>query len=113
LTAKALEATARPTAPNENAGSRWWWQSLSVAVRKVTWANVLRGKVGGDHPHLSPRQEKVLRHPRPSSRSPRGVVIYACVYSGALMCARTSRTSWSVCVAATTSAEGERSAPLP
>jgi hypothetical protein len=36
-----------------------------------------------------------------------------CVYSGAMMCARTSRTSWSVCVAATTSAEGERSAPLP
>ena len=34
-------------------------------------------------------------------------------YSGAVRCARTSRTSWSVCVAGTTSAEGERSAPLP
>jgi hypothetical protein len=34
-------------------------------------------------------------------------------YSGALRCARTSRTSWSLCVAGTTSAEGERSAPLP
>ena len=31
----------------------------------------------------------------------------------AVRCARTSRTSWSVCVAGTTSAEGERSAPLP
>ena len=31
----------------------------------------------------------------------------------AARCARTSRTSWSVCVAGTTCAEGERSAPLP
>jgi hypothetical protein len=35
------------------------------------------------------------------------------VYSGAATCALTSRTSWSLCVAGTTSAEGERSAPLP
>jgi SAM-dependent methyltransferase len=34
-------------------------------------------------------------------------------YSGAVRCARTSRKSWSVCVAGTTSAEGERSAALP
>jgi SAM-dependent methyltransferase len=34
-------------------------------------------------------------------------------YSDAVRCARTSRTSWSVCVAGTTSAEGERSAALP
>ncbi len=36
--------------------------------------------------------------------------------SGALdrvSCARTSRTSWSLCSAGTTSAEGERSEPLP
>ena len=34
-------------------------------------------------------------------------------YSGAVRCARTRRTSWSLCVAGTTSAEGERSARLP
>jgi sarcosine/dimethylglycine N-methyltransferase len=34
-------------------------------------------------------------------------------YSGVVRCARTNRTSWSVCVAVTTSAEGERSVSLP
>jgi hypothetical protein len=50
---------------------------------------------------------------RASPRDCCGGGLCECVYSGAVMCARTSRTSWSVCVAATTSAEGERSAPLP
>jgi hypothetical protein len=46
----------------------------------------------------------------PDDRSP---MVYECVYSGAVRCARTSRTSWSECVALTTSDLGEPSARLP
>ncbi len=47
------------------------------------------------------------------ARQPLPGVVYECVYLRAVSCARTSRTSWSLCAAVSTSAEGERSAPLP
>jgi hypothetical protein len=48
-----------------------------------------------------------MRSAAPDDRSP---MVYVSVYSGAVRCALTSRTSWSVCVAGTISAEGDRSA---
>jgi hypothetical protein len=64
----------------------------------------------GDWPGAEPERDRkrpllrireAVHQLHPDQRPPRG------------HCARTSRTSWSVCVAGTTRAEGERSAPVP
>lgn len=77
-------------------------------VRHLVYISV----VGADRVSVVSRVDRAMASSSERASPKPQVRAYSGRY-GAVRCARTSRTSWSVCLAGTTSAEGDRSAPLP
>jgi SAM-dependent methyltransferase len=107
----------------ERAGLAVTWQDDHSRAHLATaraLADAFAADAGNIAAHIGPRAlEKLLAAHRlwiewlAEGRVRKLALVAERAYSGAVRCARTSRKSWSVCVAGTTSAEGERSAALP